>query len=262
MGLKIIVCFLAGLGAGIGTGFAGISAATVISPMLIVLLDIPAYEAVGIALASDVLASAITASTYAKEKRIDIKSGIIMLGSVLAMTFVGSYAASHMPNVTMGYFSTLITAGMGLQFLLKPASKTRTENKVKTPKRRVIESLVCGIYIGFVCGFIGAGGGLMMLFVLTTVLGYEQKTAVGTSVFVMTFTALTGAVSHILLGGFPDLSLLIMCIIFTLIAARLGAVWALKLKHVTLNRITGAILATIGISMTLLRIYNHVHGAI
>ncbi len=43
---------------------------------------------------------------------------------------------------------------------------------------------------------------MMMLLILTTVLGYELKTAVGTSVFIMTFTALTGA--HF--GGAPHLS--------------------------------------------------------
>lgn len=55
--LKFIICFIAGIGAGLGTGFAGMSAAAVISPMLITFLDMPAYDAVGIALASDVLAS-------------------------------------------------------------------------------------------------------------------------------------------------------------------------------------------------------------
>ena len=53
---KLIVCIIAGLGAGVGTGLAGLSAAAVISPMLITFLDFPAYEAVGISLASDVLA--------------------------------------------------------------------------------------------------------------------------------------------------------------------------------------------------------------
>ena len=68
-----IICFLAGIGAGLGTGFAGMSAAAVISPMLITFLNIPPYEAVGIALASDVLASAASAAAYAKNKNIDIK---------------------------------------------------------------------------------------------------------------------------------------------------------------------------------------------
>ncbi len=56
-----IICFVAGIGAGLGTGFAGMSAAAVISPMLITFLHMEPYDAVGIALASDVLASAVSA---------------------------------------------------------------------------------------------------------------------------------------------------------------------------------------------------------
>ena len=62
----IVVTFFAGMGAGLGTGFAGMSAAAVISPMLITFLHMDAYMAVGIALSSDVLASAVSAYTDRK----------------------------------------------------------------------------------------------------------------------------------------------------------------------------------------------------
>ena len=88
--LKFFICFIAGIGAGLGTGFAGMSAAAVISPMLITFLGLPAYEAVGIALASDVLASAISAYTYGKNKNLDIRNGLVMMVTVLIFTLVGS----------------------------------------------------------------------------------------------------------------------------------------------------------------------------
>ena len=81
--IKFIICFIAGLGAGIGTGFAGMSAAAAITPMLVTFLGMPAYEAVGIALASDVLASGVSAYTYGKNKNLDIKNGLIMMAAVL-----------------------------------------------------------------------------------------------------------------------------------------------------------------------------------
>ena len=71
--VKFIVCVVAGLGAGIGTGLAGLSAAAVISPMLITFLGFPAYQAVAISLASDVLASAASAYTYGKNRNLDIR---------------------------------------------------------------------------------------------------------------------------------------------------------------------------------------------
>ena len=114
--VKIIVCLIAGAGAGFGTGLAGLSAAAVISPMLITFLDVNAYEAVGIALASDVLASAASAYTYKKNKNIDVKNGLIMLASVLIFTFAGSFAASFLPQATMGGFSMFMTLFAGLKF--------------------------------------------------------------------------------------------------------------------------------------------------
>ena len=75
----IVVTFFAGMGAGLGTGFAGMSAAAVISPMLIAFLGMDPYMAVGIALSSDVLASAVSAYTYHKNKNLDIKNGLIMM---------------------------------------------------------------------------------------------------------------------------------------------------------------------------------------
>lgn len=243
---KFIVCFIAGIGAGLGTGFAGMSAAAVISPMLIAFLHMPAYEAVGIALASDVLASAISAYTYGKNKNLDIKNGIVMMISVLCFTLVGSWVASLVPNQTMGNFSMVMTFLLGVKFIVKPVMTTKESMEAVSPRKRFIQSVICGIMIGFICGFIGAGGGMMMLLILTSVLGYELKTAVGTSVFIMTFTAFTGAASHIAIGGFPDLWCLVFCVLSTLLWARIAARFANKASAATLNRTTGIVLVILG----------------
>ncbi len=245
--LIIIVTFFAGMGAGLGTGFAGMSAAAVISPMLITFLDMDPYMAVGIALSSDVLASAVSAYTYGKNKNLDIKNGLIMMFSVLVFTVVGSYVSSLVPSTTMGKFSVFMTFLLGIKFIVKPVMTTKEKMESISPKKRVIQSIICGIIIGFICGFVGAGGGMMMLLILTTVLGYELKTAVGTSVFIMTFTALTGAVSHFTIGGTPNWLVWILCIIFTFIWARVAAVFANKATPKTLNRATGIILVILGI---------------
>ena len=245
--ITILVTFFAGMGAGLGTGFAGMSAAAVISPMLITFLHVDPYMAVGIALSSDVLASAVSAYTYGKNKNLDIKNGLIMMGSVLAFTVVGSYLASLVPSTTMGNFSVFMTFLLGIKFIVKPVMTTKESMQGVSAKKRAIQSLVCGIMIGLICGFVGAGGGMMMLLILTSVLGYELKTAVGTSVFIMTFTALTGAISHFAIGGQPDWLIFGLCVVFTLLWARIAALFANKATPKTLNRATGIILVILGI---------------
>lgn len=243
---ELIVCFFAGMGAGLGTGFAGMSAAAVISPMLITFLGVPAYEAVGIALASDVLASAVSAYTYGKNKNLDIKNGLVMMITVLLFTMVGSYISSLVPNQTMGSFSMIMTLLLGIKFIVKPVMTTKEKMNQVSARKRILQSIVCGCLIGFICGFVGAGGGMMMLLILTSVLGYELKTAVGTSVFIMAFTAFTGSVSHFAIGGAPDMVLLALCIAFTLLWARIAARFANKASAAVLNRATGVILTVLG----------------
>ena len=244
--IKIFVCLLAGAGAGIGTGFAGMSAAAVISPLLMTFLGVPAYSAVGVGLASDVLASAVSAYTYKKNKNIDVKNGVIMMIFVLLFTMVGSYASSLLPNSTMGGFSVCMTMLLGVKFIVKPVMTTKEAMESIPQKTRIIKSIIGGTVIGFICGFVGAGGGMMMLLVLTSLLGYELKCAVGTSVFVMAFTAFTGSVSHFVIGGLPDITTLVLCMLFTLIFARIAAVIANKAEPKTLNRVTGVVLLFLG----------------
>lgn len=245
--IKFFVCLFAGLGAGLGTGFAGMSAAAVISPMLITFLDMPAYDAVGIALASDVLASAVSAYTYKKNGNLDVKNGLVMMFTVLLMTLFGSWVASKVPNTTMGTASVFMTFLLGIKFIVKPVMTTKQAMNNVNPKLRLIRSILSGIAIGFICGFIGAGGGMMMLLVLTSVLGYELKTAIGTSVFIMAFTAFTGAAGHFQIGGMPDTETLILCIVFTFIWARIAAVFANKASAKTLNRAVGCVLTVLGL---------------
>lgn len=244
---ELFICLLAGIGAGLGTGFAGMSAAAVIAPMLITFLGVDSYHAVGIALASDVLASAVSAETYRRHKNLDVKNGLVMMICVLLFTVVGSFIASLVPPRTMGSFSTSMTMLLGVKFLVRPVMTTKDSMAAVSRKKRIVQSILCGSGVGFICGFIGAGGGMMMLLLLTGVMGYELKTAVGTSVFIMAFTALTGSASHFVIGGMPNRPIqLILCVVFTLIFALLAAKIANRSKPEVLNRVVGVILVLLG----------------
>ena len=144
-----------------------------------------------------------------------------------------------------------MTMLLGIKFIVKPVMTTKEKMMAVDKKTRIIQSILCGTVIGLICGFIGAGGGMMMLLILTSVLGYELKTAVGTSVFIMAFTAFTGAASHFAIGGMPDITVFVLCVIFTLVWARIAAVIANKAAPKTLNRMTGVILVMLGIVVML-----------
>ena len=253
--IKFFVCLIAGLGAGFGTGLAGLSAAAVISPMLITFLHVDPYEAVGIALASDVLASAASAWTYHKNGNLDAKNGLVMMASVLCFTLLGSWGASFLPQTTMGSFSMFMTLLVGIKFIFRPVMAAKECNKNRTHRQAVIQSILCGMAVGLICGIVGAGGGMMMLLVLVSVLGYELKTAVGTSVFIMAFTAFAGAASHFAIGGgITDRSIPAMCVLFTFLFAQVTAQFANKASAKAMNRALGFGLTFMSLAMIIVNL--------
>ena len=83
--------------------------------------------------------------------------------TVLCFTVVGSYVSSLVPSATMGNFSVFMTFLLGIKFIVRPVMTTKEAMQGVSAKKRAIQSIICGVLIGFICGFIGAGGGMMML---------------------------------------------------------------------------------------------------
>ena len=253
---------IASLGAGVGTGLVGLSAATVMVPILIVLCpsfagETGVYQATAVALASDILGSAVTTYTYAKHRNIDLKRGWLIMTCILIMSAIGSYVAFLTGNVVLGGFTLVLTVCIGIRFLVKPDSSKRNpvERGAKLGWKEVLLSLVCGIPIGFGTGFVGSGGGMTMLIVLSAFFGMELKTAVGTSTFIMTFTALIASVSHIMIHPaifFEKWDVMLLCIAVATTASLLSARFANRVKNRTVGLVTGVVLTVLGVAMIIL----------
>ncbi|MGN0808086.1 MAG: TSUP family transporter [Candidatus Coproplasma sp.] len=252
-------CFIAAVGAGVGTGLAGLSAATVMVPIMIVLCPTFAgttgvYHATAIALASDILGSAFTTGIYIRHKNIDLKRGWIMLVCIIAMCILGSYIAYLAGSVVLGSFSLILCVGIGIRFLVKPDTqkKVSVAKGAKLDWKGIVVSVFFGLTIGFGTGFVGSGGGMMMLVVFTAFLGMDRKTAVGTSTFIMTFTALIAFISHSLIDPgiiFEDWGFLVLCVVTETVASIISAQFANKVKPKIVGIVTGAILTILGIVM-------------
>ena len=262
MAYEYLVVILAAALAGIGTGLVGLSAATAMVPLLIVLCptfggEHGAYMATAIALASDILGSAVTTGIYAKNKKIDLKHGWLIATCIIGMCTVGSIAAYFTHQTVLGSFSLILCVAIGIRFLVKPDSKPRPEKdgKVKLTFKEIAVSLFFGLTIGFGTGFFGSGGGMMMLIVFTAMLGYDRMSAVGTSTFIMTFTALIASVSHILIEPtiiFECWDFLLISIVTATFFSLVSARFANKVKPRVVGYVTGAILFTLGLAMIII----------
>ena len=253
---------VAALGAGIGTGLVGLSAAVVMVPILIVLCPpfvggAGAYHATAIALCSDVLCSLATSLVYIRHKNINLKRCWLMISIILATSIAGSVAAAFVGNGTLGAFSLVLCVFIGIRFLIQPDPKPKRlgEGGDKLTKRDIAVSIFFGVAIGFCIGFVGSGGGLMMLLVFTMFLGMDRKTAVGTSTLVMTFTALIAFGSHAVMDSAIILErwdVLLICSLVATSASIASAQFANKVNNKVVGYVTGGILTALGIALLIL----------
>lgn len=260
-----IFYILAGLGAGVVTGLAGLSAAVVITPVLVSLCGWASYDAVTVALASDVLASMLSSYTYYKNGNIDIRRGLLVTVTAFAGTVVGSYCGylfSQAQPDGLGYISMLTTIFLGIKFLLKPMTggeDTARELSSSLERKKTAVAMFCGCGIGWVCGFTGSGGGILMLTVFTLLLQYNLKIAVGTSTMIMTLVALTGAVSHVTMGAqifpLPMAVVVISCLTGAVVSAR----FANKCEIKRLNRVVGITLSILGVLTIVIKLYPQLY---
>lgn len=257
--MHIFLYLIAGLGAGVITGLAGLSAAVVITPILVSLCGWASYDAVTVALSADVLASLLSAYTYYKNKHIDLKNGARVTVTAFLGTVVGSYCGylfSQAQPDGLGYLSMATTIFLGVKFLLRPITKgaDAAQGGALLTWKKTLLAMVLGCGIGWVCGFTGSGGGVLMLTVFTLVLGYNLKVAVGTSTMIMSAVALTGAVSHFCLGASVPPGPLALVVLACMVGAVVSARFANRCEIVRLNRVVGLVLAALGCISILIKL--------
>lgn len=253
----IVIYIIGGFFAGIATGLIGLSAATIIAPLFFVVLGMDSYTAIGIALASDVLASSLSAYYYIKNKNIHLKSAIVMAITVVLFTILASYLSSNTDSNRLGIMVNVFLVLLGIRFLVFPVKGNADGKIFQFTKSKFFASVFWGILIGLSSGYFGAGGGLSMLAVLTLVLKYDLKKAVGTSVFIMVFTAFVGATTHII---FDDKPIMWSAIFITggaaLIGANIASKYANRVNNKILNITVGSSLTALGIVLIIVYIFK------
>lgn len=93
--------------------------------------------ATAVALASDILGSALTTAVYAKNKNIDLKRGWILTVCVIGMCAAGSIAAYFTHQQVLGSFSLFLCVAIGIRFVVKPNSGEKADGKGTTKRNKL-----------------------------------------------------------------------------------------------------------------------------
>lgn len=259
LGYELFILLIAGIGAGIVTGLLGASAVTIAAPLMIIFLGYDAFTSIGISLAIDVFASAVTAYVFYKNKNIKIKPiNLLIIFSVIG-AFIGSYFSSYFPTGLLSKFIGFFVMLTGFNLMRRGLKgeikffKELFEFRSNNFRRGIL--IIAGLIVGLIAGIFGGGGGVTLLLLLTLLLNYKIHPAIGTSVFIMMFIAFSGAVGHILYGSF-----LVYPFLIASIGGIIGAYFTATKTNATseekLNKMIGFIFFILGFFLFLKEIFD------
>ena len=268
---------LLGLFSGFLGGLLGVGGGIIVVPILILVFNLRAQQAVGTSLVMIIFTALSATFAYSRQKRLDWRVGL--MGAVVTVpgAVVGAYLtqffSSNSLTIIFGLFLFFIAASMFRQSNRtasrekKPEVKKDQGSKRWVWKRKIVDaygnlfqydaSIYTGLALLFVgglaSGFFGIGGGLIVVPILAGIVGLPMHIAVATSMLTMIFTSVSGVATHIMLGHVL-LEYAAPIVVGIVVGAQVGARTAKRLRSVSLERVFALVVVVIGIILIATRL--------
>lgn len=250
--LIFIELIVLGLIVGLVISLTGVSGSVFVIPSLMLLYSTSIHSAIGTSLLIDMIgATAVTISFFRKEQ-VDINTSLLLILSAIIGSQLGVLIAVNTGGASLSNAVFIIFIGIGLLTLFKGLRKNK-ERGVKSkeiilqsewPKRVII--LFIGLFIGLMSGIFGAGGGMMIIFVLLIIFQYPPHMAIGTATAIMAIIALSGVIGYSI-QGFINLEYGIIVGLGAIIGGTFGSLFTQKLNERRLMIAMGVVFITVGL---------------
>jgi uncharacterized membrane protein YfcA len=274
--ITIALLAVLGLLAGCLGGMFGVGGGIIVVPILILGFGLDARHAVGTSLVMIIFTALSGTLAYQRQKRIDWRVGLADALVTVPGASIGAYATQFFSSrnlaLIFGIIMFLIAGAMIRRSLRKTSPKIERATDRKTTlkatwRRSIIDSggnvfeydaqMLPGLLLlfagGLAAGFLGIGGGLIAVPILTALIGLPIHIAVATSMLTMIFTSISGVTTHVMLGN-VQVEYAIPLVVGIVIGAQLGARTAKRLKSVNLERAFAALIIVIAVVLIITRL--------
>lgn len=223
-----LVYILLGLATGILSGTFGIGGGTLTTPAMRDVLRTPGHVALGTPLPIIVPTALSGALVFRRKRMLKYRIGAVcaLAGSVTAL--LGAATTAYFTGREMMLITSAFIALLAAKFALagkEPKPRVRT-----APTKLLFRATFVGLAAGALSGFLGVGGGVVLVPAMVLLLNFHVHEAVGTSLMVMAIYAIPGSVAHYLLGH-VDIALLVPIALGSVLGAQLGARLAVRTRE-------------------------------
>lgn len=242
--------YTASLFMGITLGLMGGGGSILTVPIMVYLFSLSPSVATGYSLFVVGVTALVGSSMYIRKGEVDFKIGFIFaIPSMLGVQISRSLLLPQIPAVIyqwnnfilskelliMSFFAALMIAASYSMIKKKNEGKSSDMN----PMMRMIVVAVQGLFVGLLAGFVGAGGGFLIIPALVLLARLPMKSAIGTSLMIIAIQSLFGFAGDVFRGVFINWSLLLTVSIIAMIGIILGSKWAHKVKEQKLKTAFG-----------------------
>jgi hypothetical protein len=209
--------FAIGLVTGVLSGSFGIGGATITTPFMRGLLGTSGHIALGTPLPIIVPTAASGALVYHKKKMVKHRIALACALPASVAAFLAATATKYFRGEVLMLITSAYIVVIAVKFALKAKPRKRTALRESAALAGVV-----GLLAGGLSGFLGVGGGIVLVPALTLSLGFTLHDAIGTSLLAMTIYSLPGSAAHFLLGH-VDVGLLVPIALGSISGAQIGA---------------------------------------
>ncbi|MCD6503712.1 MAG: sulfite exporter TauE/SafE family protein [Euryarchaeota archaeon] len=241
-----VLYFVLGLIIGTLAALFGLGGGFLIVPLLNI-SGVEIHQAIGTSSAAIVFTSLSSAIAYARQRRIRYKIGALITGTAIFGAYIGAYLTSFVdPGPLKVIFGAVLTFVALRMFI---SAERHSKGEEKTKEMKLWTAPLIGVLSGVASGFLGIGGGIVIVPSLTY-LGIPIHYAVATSSFCIVFTSISSALKHYTMGN-----VLVHWLIFLvpglIIGAQLGPRIAKRMKSKTLKRAFSIVMGVLALRMIL-----------
>ena len=241
--------YIASIFMGLSLGMIGGGGSILTVPILVYLFAINPILATAYSLFIVGLTALVGGAFYLRKGEVDLKTGLIFavpsfVGVYLTRAYVipqlpdpvftlGSHAISK-PLLIMMVFAVLMVVASISMIKTKKTSPTATKELPATSRFLLIS--LEGLIVGGITGFVGAGGGFLIIPALVLLVGMPMKIAVGTSLFIIAAKSLLGFIGDVQHQAYIDWHLLIMLSGIAVVGLFVGILLSKKVSEKALKK--------------------------
>ena len=206
--MEYLLLFVVGIAVGMFGTIVGVGGGFILVPLLIVAYAATPQMAVGTSLCIIALNAISGSISYARQKRIDYRTGMLFALATIPGAIAGAWLIDYVSSAAFDVGFGLFLVVMAGYITVRPSTKSPSDGSAASlvfdPIHRIKYNVLLGMLVSFFVGFLsslaGIGGGVIHVPAMIYLFHFPTFIAVSTSHFILGISTTVGAASHISLA--------------------------------------------------------------